>query len=216
MNLSRIQDRGELVRTFRTLGLLIATATALILAPAAAAQAEPYPAEPPASSVSDSEVSEDGFIVFSGKGFLPFEEISIDIEYEGTDSTAALTDSPGGFVLAALPEQQRRALIINATAEGTFSIRLKLTELGDVTLTAVGLTSGVTVVENVTVVPAADDGDNDADDGDDDNNAGGGGDLPKTGTDGSVLTYTLYGGLSAILVGAGAIWLARTRRRTHH
>jgi hypothetical protein len=192
------------------LGLLIATATALILAPAAAAQAEPYPAEPPASSVSDGEVSDGGFVVFSGKGFLPFEEISIEISYNGSDSTAALTDAPGGFVLAGLPEQ-RRAINVTADAEGTFSVRLRLTEVGDVTLVATGLTSGVTVVQNVEVVAAVDDGDN-GNDGD--NNAGGGGNLPTTGSDGSVLTYTLYGGLGAILVGAGAIWLARTRRRT--
>jgi hypothetical protein len=190
------------------LGLLIATATALILAPAAAAQAEPYPAEPPASSVSDGEVSDGSFVIFSGKGFLPSEQISIEISYNGDDSTASLTDSPGGFVLAALPE--RRAITVRATAEGTFSVRLRLTEVGSVTLIATGLQSGVTVTENVTVVAAAD---GDGDDGD--NNAdGGNGNLPTTGSDGSVLAYTLYGGFGAILIGAGVIWLARSRRRT--
>ena len=195
------------MRTFRMLGLLIATATALILAPAAAAQAEPYPAEPPASSVSDGEVSDGGFVVFSGEGFLPFEEISIVIDYDGSDSTASLNGSPGGFVLAALPE--RRAINVTADAQGSFSVRLRLTEVGDVTLVATGLTSGVTVAQNVTVVAAADDGDSG-----DDTNADGGGTLPTTGSDGSVLTYSLYGGLGAILIGAGAIYLARTRRRT--
>jgi hypothetical protein len=189
------------------LGLLIATATALILAPATAANAEPYPAEPPASSVSDGEVEDGGFVTFSGEGFLPFEKISIEINYEGSDSNAALKDAPGGFVLAALP-MQRRAITVTASAQGTFSVRLQLTEVGDVTLVATGLTSGVTVVENLVVI-ADEDGGNDGD-----NNAGGDGTLPTTGSDGSVLTYTLYGGLGAVLVGAGAIWLARTRRRT--
>jgi hypothetical protein len=196
------------------LGLLIATATALILAPAAAANAEPYPAEPPASSVSDGEVEDGGFVTFSGQGFLPFEKISIEINYEGSDSTAALKDAPGGFVLAGLP-MQLRAVTVTATAQGTFSVRLRLTEVGDVTLVATGLTSGVTVVENLVVVVDEDGGGGgDGDGNDGDNNAGGDGTLPTTGSDGSVLTYTLYGGLGAILVGAGAIWLARTRRRT--
>lgn len=220
MKVSRIL-RGITVRAYRMLGLLIATATALLITPAAA-HAEPYPAEPPASSVSDGEVADGGFVVFSGKGFLPFEQISIAINYGGSDSTAALTDSPGGFVLAALP-MQRRAISVTATAEGTFSLRLKLTEVGDVSLVATGLTSGVTVQQNLTVVTAVDSGDNgnngntgnNGDNGNngDDHNAGGGGILPTTGSDGSVLTYTLYGGLGAILVGAGAIWLARARRR---
>jgi hypothetical protein len=192
------------------LGLLIATATALLIAPASAAHAEPYPAEPPASTVSDGEVADGDSVVFSGKGFLPFEKISIEISYNGSDSTAALKDSSGGFVLAALPAQQQRAITVTATAEGTFSIRLKLTELGDVVLVATGLTSGVTVQENVTVVDSS--GGGGGDDGDD--NSAGGGTLPTTGSDGSVLTYTLYGGFGAILIGAGAIWLARSRRRT--
>jgi hypothetical protein len=190
------------------LGLLIATATALLIAPASAAfAAEPYPAEPPASTVSDGEVSDGDSVVFSGKGFLPFEKISIEVSYGGSDSTAALKDSSGGFVLAALPAQQRRAITVTATAEGTFSIRLKLSELGDVVLVATGLTSGVTVQENVVVVDSSG-----SDDNGDDTSAGGA--LPTTGSDGTVLTYTLYGGFGAILLGAGAIWLARTRRRT--
>ena len=197
------------------LGLLIATATALLMTPAAAQAAEPYPAEPPASSVSDGEVADGDSVVFSGKGFLPFERIVIEISYNGSDATAALKDAPGGFVLAALPEQ-RRAITVTATAEGTFSIRLNLTELGDVVLVATGLTSGVTVQENVTVVDtgSGDNGNGDNGDNGDDNNADGSGNLPTTGSDGSVLTYTLYGGFGAILIGAGAIWLARTRRRT--
>jgi hypothetical protein len=191
------------------LGLLIATATALLIAPASAAYAaEPYPAEPPGSAVSDGEVSDGDSVVFSGKGFLPFERISINVSYGGSDSTAALKETSGGFVLAALPAQQRRAITVTATAEGTFSIRLKLSELGDVVLVATGLTSGVTVQENVVVVDSS--GSND--DGDD--NSADGGTLPTTGSDGSVLTYTLYGGFGAILLGAGAIWLARSRRRT--
>lgn len=204
------------MRVYRMLGLLIATATALLITPAAA-HAEPYPAEPPASSVSDGEVADGGFVTFAGKGYLPFEQISIEISYNGSDSTASLkAGSPGGLVLAALPE--RRAITVRADADGTFSIRLKLTEVGDVVLVATGLTSGVTVTQNVTVVESSGgdgNGDN-GDSGDDgDNNAdGGSGDLPTTGSDGSVLTYTLYGGFGAILLGAGAIWLARSRRRT--
>lgn len=190
------------MRAYRMLGLLIATAMALILAPAAA-RAEPYPAQPPASTVSEGVVNDDDSVVFSGKGFLPFEKISVTVSYGGSDSNAALQDSPGGFVLAALPERRRAAITVTATAQGTFSIRLKLSQLGDATLVATGLTSGVTVQENVTVVDTT---------GGEDHPAGGA--LPLTGSDGRVLAYTLYGGLGAVLIGAGAIWLARTRRRT--
>lgn len=212
---------------YRMLGLLIATAMALLLAPAAA-QAAPYPAEPPASSVSAGTVIDGGFVVFSGQGFLPFERISINISYNGSDSTASLTESSGGFVLAALPER-RAAITVTATAEGTFSIRIQLDQLGDAVLVATGLTSGVTVAQNVSVLdppPRLPVTGGDGEDG-----AGGpprlpitGGDgedgtdsaarLPVTGSDGGVLTYTLYGGLGAILIGAGAIFLTRARRRS--
>jgi hypothetical protein len=189
------------VRPYRILSLLIATATALLIAPAAA-HAEPYPAEPPASSISDGTVSDGGAVTFTGAGFLPYEDISITISYGGADSAAAF----------------HTASTINVTAseEGTFSVQLTLSEVGTATLVATGLESGTTVTQAVTVL-AEDDGDSgdDSDDSEDsdDTSAGGGSTLPTTGPSGRGLAFGLYAGLGAILIGAGLLWFTRARRR---
>ncbi|HEU4348277.1 MAG TPA: hypothetical protein VFR35_10860 [Actinoplanes sp.] len=199
------------MRPYRILSLLIATAAALLIAPAAA-HAEPYPAEPPASTISDGTVADGGGVIFSGAGFLPGETISISISYEGSDSTAAFEgESAARFVLAAATLPRRAAISVIASEEGTFSIRLKLSEVGTATLVAIGLTSGVTVTQTVEVV-AGSDGDGGGD-GDDDTSAGGGSALPTTGPSGRGLAFTLYVGLGAILAGAGTLWFLRRRRR---
>lgn len=215
------------MRVNRILGLLVATATALLITPSVA-HAVPYPAEPPASAVSEATVTDGEAVVFSGAGFLPNEEISIEITYGGSDATAAFdADAAGGFVLSAVTLPQKRATIIRATSAGTFSTPIRLTRTGTATLVARGLISGVTVVQQVTVL--ADDAD-DADSGDftdagdpgdagdagnagDDTTADGGGALPTTGMSGNRMFIGIYGGLCAILIGAGVLWLTRARRR---
>jgi hypothetical protein len=197
------------VRPYRILSLLIATATTLLIAPGAA-HAEPYPAEPPASEISEGTVSDGGAVTFTGEGFLPGETIAITIRYEGSDSTAAHDGSAGRFVPAVATLQRRAAMNVTASAEGTFSVQLTLTQVGTATLTATGLTSGVTVTQPVEVVA---DEDGDSGDDSDDTSAGGGSTLPTTGPSGRGLALGIYVGLGAIVAGAGVLWLTRARRR---
>lgn len=199
------------MRPYRSLGLLIATASALVITPAAA-YAEPYPAEPPAATISDGTVSDGGAVTFSGAGFLPGETISISISYGGSDSTAAFDAEPARFVLAVATLPRLAAMNVTASPEGTFSVQLTLTQVGTATLVATGLTSGVSVTQTVEVVAGSDgeEGDSALGGGSGD---GGGSTLPTTGTSGRRLAIGLYGGLGAILVGAGMLWFTRARRR---
>ncbi|HET6529214.1 MAG TPA: hypothetical protein VFH03_01155 [Actinoplanes sp.] len=196
------------MRASRLLGLLAAVATAVLTMPAPA-QAEPYPAEPPASSVSEGQVTDGGTVTFRGEGFLPGETIAITISYNGSDSTAATRANSGRFVPAAMAD-----LTVTASSAGTFSVTLKLTRVGTATLVATGLTSGVTVTQTVEVV-ASEDSDGAGGGEDDTTNAGGGNDrLPTTGSSGRLLFVSIYAGLGAILVGAGILWFTRSRRRS--
>ena len=182
------------MRPYRILSLLIATATTLLIAPAAA-HAEPYPAEPPAAEISDGTVSDGGAVTFTGQGFLPGETVSISISYEGSAAAQA-------------------AMSVTADEDGTFSVQLTLSQVGTATLTAVGLMSGVTVTQNVEVL-AEEDGDSgdNGGKGGDDTSAGGGSTLPTTGPSGRGLAFGVYGGVGAILIGAGILWFTRARRR---
>lgn len=172
----------------RIVGLLVATAAAVIMAPAAA-YAQPYPAEPPASSVSDGTVSDGDTVIFSGKGFLPGERISIEL-------------SDGS------------SFAIKADKNGEFSIPVDLTQVGSARLMATGLSSGVTVTENVQVLASMDSdiagggGDNDGG-----TSAGNNGALPTTGPSGTPLLIAICGGAGAVMLGAAFLWFARSRRR---
>jgi hypothetical protein len=161
------------VRASRLLGLLAAVATAVLIAPAPAL-AEPYPAEPPASSISEAEVADGGTVTFRGEGFLPGETIAITINYGGSDSNAAARATAGRFVPAAMPLRRQADLTVTASSAGTFSVTLKLTEVGSATLVATGLTSGVTVTQTVEVVAPSEH--------DDGASGGGGGDDEDTTT----------------------------------
>jgi LPXTG-motif cell wall-anchored protein len=193
------------VRFHRIVGFFVAITAAVLMAPAAA-HARPYPVEPPASEVSDGTVSDGGTVTFSGGGFLPYEKISINISYSGSNSSAASRQSPaGGFVLAAVQLPRRATLTVTADGNGYFSIEVPLTQVGSATLVATGLTSGVTVTANVEVLPPAENVDDE--DGDD-------GALPTTGPSGGLLLIAVAGGAGAVLLGAASLWFARTRRRS--
>jgi hypothetical protein len=199
------------VRSGRIVALLIAIALAVLVAPGAA-HAEPYPAETPPASVSDGTVSDGGSVTFSGTGFLPFEKISIDIGYAGSDSSAALGPHPaGGYVLAAARQLRRATLTVTADAQGSFSITLRLTETGTATLVATGLTSGRKVTANVEVLGPSDGDDNGVTPGD-----GNGSDrevaLPTTGPSAAPLLASVIGGLSLVIVGGLVVRYARSRR----
>lgn len=206
------------MRASRILGLMITAATAVLVTPAPAL-AEPYPAEPPASVLSEGQVSDGGSVTFSGRGFLPGEIIAITISYGGSDSNAAAPATAGRFVPVTMTFQKKAGLTVTATSAGTFSVRLRLTEVGTATLVATGLTSGVTVTQTVEVLPASKDDDQDSDVDDSSTTTtttGGGGNdaLPTTGSSGRVLFISLYAGLGAILLGAGMLWFTRSRRRS--
>ncbi len=179
-----------------------------VASPAAYAVPAPYPAEPPAASVSDGTVPPGGMVTFSGGGFLPYEHVSITVAWGGSDN-AALYRPRGGFVLAA----RRTTLSATADGKGYFSISVRLSGSGTATLKAVGLTSGVTVTSTVEVAPTPSASNSGADH--DTTGGGGGGDgddvaLPKTGP--SVL-LPAAGGAGAILIGIVLLRVARTRRR---
>lgn len=211
---------------FRRMLRLLVLVAAMVFAAPAAAQAEPYPVLPPDSGVSDGTVEPGGTVTFSGEGFLPFEKISIEVGYEGSDNNAAsFGEAPrrsDGLVLAAATLPQRVTITTTADAEGRFSIEVPLTEVGDATLVATGLTSGVTVTTVVEVVEegGGGGGDTDGDEGTGDDESGdeGSGDeetsLPTTGPSGGPLLLAVSSGLGAVFLGTALVWLVRTRRRS--
>jgi hypothetical protein len=193
------------VRFHQIVGLFVAAAATVLIAPAAA-HAETYPVEPPASTISDGTVSDGGMVTFSGKGFLPYERISITIGYGGSDSAAAMRDQPaGGFVLAALNLPELAKMTVTADGQGAFSVQVPLSQAGTATLLATGLTSGVVVTAKVKVLASGDKNTN--------NNASSGGGLPTTGPGGAPLLVAVGGGAGAVLIGGALILLARIRRR---
>ncbi|WP_196414236.1 hypothetical protein [Actinoplanes aureus] len=189
---------------------------AMVFAAPAAAYAEPYPVSPPDSGVSDGTVEPGGTVTFSGEGFLPFERISIEIGYEGSDNSAASFERAprsDGFVLAAAALPQRVTITTTADENGRFSVQVPLTEVGNATLVATGLTSGVTVTTVVEVVSEGGSGGGDDDSGDEgaesDEAA-----LPTTGPSGEPLLIIVSSGVGAVLLGTALMWLFRIRRRT--
>nr|WP_203840498.1 LPXTG cell wall anchor domain-containing protein [Actinoplanes humidus]GIE23440.1 hypothetical protein Ahu01nite_065420 [Actinoplanes humidus] len=202
------------MRVHRILGLLVATITAVLIAPGVA-HAAPYPVDPPASNVSDGTVSDGGTVTFTASGFIPFERVTITISYGGGNSSAAFTSQRNdGLVLAAVTLPRRATITATADAQGSISVEVPLTEVGTATLMATGVTSGVTITQNVKVLDS-DDSDNGGngggDDSDDtDNDAAA---LPTTGPSGTPLLIALAGGLGAILVGAALLFATRSRRR---
>lgn len=173
------------MRVNRILVLLLAVAGAAFITPTAV-NAAPYPAVPPPAAVSSGTVAVGGAVVFSGTGFIPGETIQIAIGY----------GQSGGLVKTVI-----------ASADGSFSTTVTPTQAGTATLFATGLTSGVTVTATVRVAGDADDDDDDGAGGDDDMA------LPITGTSGRTLAIAVYSGVGAIMLGAGLLWFATTRRR---
>jgi hypothetical protein len=169
---------------------MLAAVGGLLLAPTAAHAEGGYPIEPPASSVSSGTVSADEPVVFSGKGFLPGEPITIDVSFGATSAAlhgAGLTHKHG-IVAAAFKT-------VTASSTGTFSTPLELNQSGQATLTATGTISGVVVNEQVTVVvaePASGGGGS---------GGGSGGTLPVTGEPASHWMGPLGLGSGAVLLG---------------
>lgn len=221
-------------------GWLVAAVVVVIMFPAEV-HAAPYPVEPPPSSVSDGVVPPGGAVTFSGSGFLPFEKISINIDYSGSDSSAAFRWSIGGGFTPARAQLLRRArLTVTADAHGAFSITLRLTQIGNAVLTATGVTSGRTVTANVKVLAPSDGDDKKpttpgdkkpttpgnkkpTTPGDDkptnprDNDRtirpGDGTALPTTGSGGVPLLIAVASGVGLVSFGAAILFVIRGRRR---
>jgi LPXTG-motif cell wall-anchored protein len=194
------------------MSLLIALFAAAAMAPTAA-QAVPYPADPPAAEVSDGTVEPGGAVTFSGNGFLPFERITIDIDYGATDSAAAARPAAAdGFFLAAA-HSQLAVITTTADANGSFSIQVPLSQAGTATLVATGATSGVSVSATVEVAPTEDDGGGDGggdgEDGDSDDDVT----LPTTGPSGAPMMIAAATGAGTIFLGLALLWFTRGRRR---
>ncbi|HYN95253.1 MAG TPA: hypothetical protein VES42_15505 [Pilimelia sp.] len=174
----------------RFLVLLAALATTLIVASPAAAQ--PYPAEPPAGSVSAGTVAPGGDVTFSGEGFIPGESIDIIVSY---------ADGSTEFLGT-----------VTANSAGRFSVTVTLSKAGAAVLAAIGETSGVTVTAAVTVLGAADE--DDAAAGGSDDTAGDGW-LPITGNNRMMLATQLGVGVAALILGAALLRVSTRRRRRH-
>ncbi len=173
--------------------LVMLAAIGGLLAAPVAAHADPdptptagYPIQPPASAVSDATVSEGEAVIFSGRGFLPGEPISINVSYESTGAALHSTDHVV-FIGAAYKT-------IHASSSGTFATSVTLTRTGLATLTAIGAISHVTVSEQVRSV------------------VGEAGALAVTGQSGRHWWAEIAVGLGAILVG-GVLTLTAMRLR---
>jgi hypothetical protein len=180
------------MRARRFLILLAAIGGLLTVPVAAHADPDPtptvgYPIEPPASAVSDATVEEGATVIFSGRGFLPHELITINVSYR--DSGAALHGTDQVTFIGAAYRT------IHATGAGTFAISIRLSESGIATLTATGAISHITVTQEVHAVVS-----------------GSAGTLAVTGQSGRHWTTELAVGFGAILVG-GLLALTAMRLR---
>ena len=197
--------------------MLIAVVFAVAVAPSAAV-ADPYPAQPPPSSVSHGTVPNGGTVTFSGRGFLPFEHISIVVSFAVSNSSAAFRpNSAAVFVPAVARLARRSTLVVIADRTGAFSVEVPLTQIGSATLVATGLTSGRTVTAHVEVLgpPTPHHGGNPGGGG-----GGGGGKhptddrpaLPTTGQSGRLLLAIVASGAAAVFLGGVLLGFARRRR----
>jgi len=176
----------------RRLLIMLAAVGGFLLTTPLAANAEPgYPIEPPASSVSSGTVPTGEPVVFSGKGFLANEPISIDISFGAVGAALHTT----GLAHAA-------SRTVTASASGTFSIPITLDQSGKVTLTATGTISGVVVNQEVTVVVAEPAG----------SGGGSGETLPTTGQPAGHWLAPIGLGSGAILLGGLLVFAAKRSR----
>ncbi|WP_229783560.1 hypothetical protein [Pilimelia anulata] len=157
-----------------------------MLAVATPAAATPYPPAPPTATVNIGTVGSGGTVQFTATGFLGGEQVSVSVSYTGATLGLRLVSA-------------RRDVVATVTADsgGTITLPLTLTTPGTATITATGLTSGVTVSTTVTIADGA-----------------GAAGLPVTGgTPGGLLRNLLLAGTGAVLVGAWLVaWMLRRRR----
>jgi len=182
----------------------VALAAAVTLAGTAPALATTYPAPPPNAAVSDGTVGPGENFVFSGKGFLAGETLTITVT--PGSAPASTGASIAGGASRAVPGVISLATTFTTTADssGAFSFPVSISEPGVYTLTATGNTSGRTVSAAVTVTgtPA----------GTGLANTGTGTALANTGADSSLILWSLVGA-GALAAGAASVITVRRRAR---
>lgn len=127
----------------KTLAAVAIAATLTALGAGAAHADETYPAPVLPSTVSQGTVQAGNTVTFSGSGFTPGEQIVITAD-AGTSTgsvSAAGSASRSVPVRVALAPLEIKTL---ADTAGKFSVEVTLEEPGVYTLTARGVTSGVT------------------------------------------------------------------------
>jgi LPXTG-motif cell wall-anchored protein len=178
----------------------ITLAGVIALTASAPATAATYPAPPPQAAVSDGTVGPGETFIFSGRGFLAGETLTITVTLGSNPAAtgASIAGGPSRAVPGILPMADTFTTI--ADSNGAFSIPLTINAPGVYTLTATGNTSGVSASATVTVVGAQGTG----------VSAGTGTPLANTGADASLL---LWGAAGVAALGIGAASVITVRRR---
>lgn len=183
----------------KTLASLAIAATLTTLGAGAAHANETYPAPVPPSTVSQGTVVAGNTVTFTGSGFLPGEQISITASSHSVAGVGIAAGAVSRSVAFRVPTAPL-SLTTQADAAGKFSVEVTLSEPGVYTLTARGLTSGVTTTNTVTVeaakvvTPQS-------------SEVGG---LPPTGLDTTTMLWGLVG-VGAVAAGATSMVLVRRR-----
>lgn len=182
----------------KTLATVAIAASLTAIGAGAAIADDTYPAPAPATTVSQGTAQVGDTVTFSGSGFTPGEQIDITV---GTDVSAG-SSGTGSVSRAVGFRVSLAALQITTQADGSgkFSVEVPLPKEGVYTLTAKGVSSGITQTNTITVQAAAPVAGVEAQA----SQVKGG--LPETGADG-LLTWGLIGagalaagGISTILV----------------
>lgn len=184
----------------------LALAGSIALIGSAPAVAGTYPPLPPQAAVTDGTVGPGEQFVFRGQGFLPEEGVIISVE-PGNPPAASGANIAGGTSFSAKIPIAIAAQTFNTTAnaQGVVEFPLSISEPGTYSITATGVTSGVTVGP-VTVTVAASLTSNSGSA----SSATGG--LAATGADSGLVLWTLVGA-GALAAGATSVVVVRRRAK---
>lgn len=198
--------------------LALAGSIALIGAgSASAATPAPYPAPSTGTTVSATVVAPGGTITFSvASGFLPGETVAITVAYNGNPQAAGSTVNGGlsrsvPTIITIPADTVSDSFTVTANEQGGFSTPVTLgTEEGIYTITAVGMTSGYTVSQTVSVVDPAGTAAGAARVDTDGTSAAG---LAETGADSGLVLWTFVGA-GAVVAGVASVVVVRRRAKS--
>lgn len=182
---------------------------------ATAARPAPYPAPSTGTTVSNTVTTPGGTIVLTvATGFQPGETVRITVTFNGVTRAAGGNVNGGASrtvpLKITMPSQTVvDSFTLTANAQGGFSTPVTLgTEEGDYTITAVGLTSGFSISQTVTV----DDGVNSVQPAGSQANASSGTGLANTGADSGLVLWSIVGA-GALALGATSVVVVRRRAK---